>query len=260
MGNVKLPFGRTQVSADEISELVRVNRASQLLHESGKTDSEDQIRSFIQTVPDLLGWLEQHGREFPWRYTTDPWRVYVSEILLQRTRGDAVAGIYDEFFSQFPDPETLNRADEKDIHDAVSSLGFGNQRTRTLQEVAELCHCEYGGDVPKDLEALKQSWRVGPYSARACLLFACAEPYALVDANVARVIGRVLDYEMPTQPHKSKTVYELMECLVPDDPEIARAFNLAFLDLGALICTPDEPQCPSCPLEDCCAFAATRLG
>jgi A/G-specific adenine glycosylase len=241
-----------------MTELVRVDRASQLLHENGKPDSEIQIRSFIQTVPDLLDWLEQHGREFPWRYTTDPWRVYVSEILLQRTRGGAVAAIYDEFFNRFPDPETLYRADEEEIHDVVSSLGFGNQRTRTLQDVAELCHCEYGGDVPQDLEVLKQPWRVGPYSARACLQFAFNEPHALVDANVARVIERVLDYEMPTQPHKSDTVYELMECLVPDDPEIARAFNLALLDLGALICTPDKPQCPACPLEDCCAFAATK--
>lgn len=121
------------------------------------------------------------------------------------------------------------------------SLGFVNHRTRTLQEVAELVYEQYDGTVPDSVSVLKEPWRVGDYSARACQIFARGEALALVDTNFARVVGRVLGYEMPGQPHKSDEVYSLLGALVPDDPALARAFNLAILDLGALVC-PLSPR------------------
>lgn len=103
------------------------------------------------------------------------------------------------------------------------------------------------------------SWSLVP--PRFCLdngeyekLFARKQPLALVDVNFARVIERVLGYEMPQQPHKSDDVYELLNALVPSDPAAARAFNLAILDLGALICTPDNPTCESCPINAACNY------
>ena len=141
---------------------------------------------------------------------------------------------------------------------APPSLGFGNQRTRTLREVAEMCHRDHCGNVPHNLEELKRPWRVGPYSARACLVFAFGDPLALVDSNIARIIERVVDYNMPTQPHKSDQVYKLMECLVPTDSDLARAFNLALIDLGAIICTTSRPECELCPLNSCCIYFAER--
>ena len=253
-----LPFGRTNVSVDEVRTLIDSEQAASLLENQGVPGADERVRVFVNSVPGLLEWLAQQGRDFPWRHTTDPWRVYISEILLQRTRGDAVEAIYDEFFARYSDPASLDSASADEIQAVVSSLGFGNQRTRTLQEVAELCTREYNGSVPQDLEELQRPWRVGPYSARACLLFAFGEPVALVDANVARVVGRVFDYEMPTQPHKSDIVYELMEALVPADGQLARAFTLAILDLGAMVCTPGTPACKQCPLNDCCAFFQSR--
>lgn len=178
----------------------------------------------------------------------------MTEILLQRTRADAVHEIYDDFFTRFPEPEALRDADEEEIRSTVRPLGFVNHRTRTLQEVAKLVCDEHGGGVPDDLDELKRPWRVGPYSARACQVFARGKTLALVDSNFARVMKRVLRYEMPKQPHKSDEVYTLLDSFVPSDPDLARAFNLAILDLGALICTPSSPACNDCPLQEGCYY------
>jgi A/G-specific adenine glycosylase len=252
---VALPFGQTAVDPETVVTESDVSTVSQILAESGIEDADDRVRKFLCEVPRLLTWLSKNGREYPWRFTTEPWHVYISEILLQRTRGDAVEQIYSDFFDRFPDPETLYQATDDEIHSTVASLGFGNHRTRTLGEVAELCVCEHGGEVPTDLAELQRPWRVGTYSARACLLFAYGEPQGLVDVNTARIISRVFGYEMPSQPHKSNTVQELLDALVPEAPGIARAFSFALLDLGALICTEPEPACESCPLVSECLYA-----
>jgi A/G-specific adenine glycosylase len=253
MGSM-LPFGRTQVTASEYRQLINKDEIVGHLESRDISKPEERVTSFIETIPDLLDWLEENGRDYPWRYTTDPWRVYVTEILLQRTRADAVADIYESFFNTFPDPPTLASADETTIFEEIQSLGFGNQRTRSLRDTAQTCVRESGGTVPEDLETLQEPWRVGPYSARACLLFAFDTPLALVDSNITRIFERVFDYEMSGQPHKSDAVYAFVETFIPDDPALARAINFSFLDLGAILCTSD-PQCPSCPLNECCAFA-----
>ncbi len=259
MTDSTFPFGTTDVSPDRIRELVDLNQAISIADDGSVIDAESRLRRFIQQVPDLLVWLEKNGRDYPWRNSSDPYRVYVTEILLQRTRGDAVNDIYDDFFTQFSTPQEIHDADEEVIRDTVRSLGFVNHRTRTLQEVSELICEDHDGDVPDDLATLEQPWRVGPYSSRACQLFARGHPFALVDSNFARVIGRVLGYEMPQQPHKSDEVYALMDALVPAESALARSFNLAILDLGALICTPSSPSCVDCPLQQACHYYETEV-
>jgi len=250
----RLPFGRTQITKSEYQRIIREDKVLEHLESEDTSKPNKRVTAFVETVPKLLDWLEQNGRDYPWRYTTDPWRVYATEILLQRTRADAVANIYESFFTKFPSPQALASADEQTIFGEVQSLGFGNQRTRSLRDAAQLCVREYDGTVPDDLEALQEPWRVGPYSARACLLFAFDKPMALVDSNIARIFGRIFAYEMPDQPHKSDAVYTFVGAFIPDDPGVARAINFSFLDLGAKICT-STPQCPSCPLKRCCSFA-----
>lgn len=252
---VEHPFGQTRISASEYENLIGTAEAIECLEACDVSESATRLRSFANNVPELLLWLEDHGREYPWRETKDPWKIYATELLLQRTRADAVANIYDSFFASFPTPEAVWDATDERIFEEVQSLGFGNQRTRCLREAAQLCVEECGGEVPDDLELLQQPWRAGPYSARACLLFAFDIPLALVDANTARIIDRVFDYEMPAQPHKSSEVYAFMETLIPDEAPLARAINFALLDLGALICTEQNPQCSACPLNSCCFFA-----
>jgi len=212
------------------------------------------IDEFLSLLPDLLIWLEKNGRVYPWRQTTDPWRVYCSEILLQRTRGDTVETVYDDFFGQFPHDEALYSAADEEIREIIEPLGFGNQRTRTLREVAELVHVEHDGDFPDSENELKKPWRVGPYSARATLIFAFNRALSLVDSNFARVLSRFSGCELPNQPHKSDSVYRVFDGLVPSDPGLARSFNLALLDLGAMVCTPSSPHCRACPLSaGCCS-------
>lgn len=249
-----LPFGRTQVRAQELQCYIDKQTATAVLSKAGVDSAADRLDSFISQLPDLLSWLETHGRDYPWRYTTDPWRIYATEILLQRTRGDAVASIYVEFFSTFPSPEAILEKSENRLRECVRSLGFVNHRVRTLTGAARLCVDEYNGEVPADLEALQRPWRTGPYTARACMLFAFNEPLALVDANTARITGRFFDYPLPAQPHKSDEIYQFLDALAPDQPALARSFNLALLDLGALRCTDGTPECDSCPVQTDCSY------
>lgn len=252
--DILLPFGRTSVSKAELHSLIDIETAVNVLKQEIGAGACDRVSRFIEQQPTLLAWLADNGRKYPWRLTQDPWRVYISEILLQRTRADAVADIYNDFFNLFPGPDSLNRASENEIKQMVKSLGFSNHRTRTLQDVAQLCKTEHEGNVPESLAELQQPWRVGPYTARATMMFAFNKPVALVDTNVARVTERVFGFEMPSQPHKSDHVYRFMDALVPDDPAVCRAINLSFLDLADAICTPESPDCQNCPLGPACAF------
>lgn len=259
MGEVELPFGETDASRDELLEVIDIDTAVSELEAVGVARSAAVVESFVGELPELLHWLDDAGREYPWRTTTDPWRIYATEILLQRTRSDAVAGLYEEFFESFPAPDSVLGADEADIHSLVSPLGFGNHRVRTLTEAAELCVHDFAGRVPQDLAALQRPWRVGPYTARACMIFAFGEPMALVDTNTARIIRRIFEYPLPEQPHKSERVYRFLDALAPADPGLARAFNFALLDLGALICTSTSPDCPSCPESPACRYAPNEF-
>ncbi|SEH15023.1 A/G-specific DNA-adenine glycosylase [Natronorubrum sediminis] len=248
------PYGKTEITVEEYEGQIDAEEIADHLAEGTTGDPAPRVESFIYTMPQFLDWLDSSGRDYPWRHTTDPWRVYATEILLQRTRADAVANIYEGFFDRFPSPNALMKSNDEMIYTQIKSLGFGNQRTRSLKEAAELCVTQYDGTVPADLDALQQPWRVGPYSARACLLFAFNQPISLVDSNIARIIERVFGYQMPNQPHKKDSVYELVDTLIPDTPELARSITFAFLDLGALICTEPHPKCNECPLNSCCLF------
>lgn len=249
-----LPFGRTDVSSEEIKQLIDREEATTQAERGGVENPAEKVEDFVDSVPHLLEWLEKRGREYTWRATNDPWKVYLAEILLQRTKADAVEKIYSDVVKQFPNPEALREASDEEIKEAVHSLGFGNHRQKTLNEVGRIFTEQFDGEVPDSVEELKKPWRVGDYSARATQLFARDKPMALVDANFARVIGRVFHYEMPQQPHKSKEVYAFLEALTPNDPDIARSFNLAILDLGALACTPNNPNCESCPISAACQY------
>lgn len=249
------PFGQTDVTADEYREAIDVEDAVEYLSEGDVSDPRNCVEDFVKQVPDLLEWLADNGRSFPWRRADDPWRIYISEILLQRTRAEAVKDVYDEFFDRFPEPEYVIEADDEEIFTTVKSLGFGNQRTRSLREAAHLCS-EHEGTPPADVDVLKEPWRVGPYSARACLLFGHEIPVALVDSNIARIVGRVFEYSMPSQPHKATAVYDLMESLTPQTGDLARGFYFSLLDLGAAICRSETPECDTCPLFEGCVYSS----
>lgn len=236
---------------------VSIEPTVEALVNTGIDDSKarDIAEGFVRSQPDLLTWWEQNGREFPWRQSRDSWEILVAEILLQRTRAEAVESVYKEFVERFPEPEALSQSPSEEIRKLVDELGFGSQRTRTLQDVAGTITTEHGGTVPTDPDKLENIWRIGPYSARATALFAHGKPVTLVDSNIARFFERQFDFEMPAQPHKDEQVERLVSGVTPTDPDLARAFYLAILDLAAHVCTPEEPRCTRCPVRDSCSHA-----
>ena len=245
-----LPFGRTSVSETEVRSLTNAERAGELLAKFGHDAPEAAVNSFLGSIPELLQWLEANGRTFPWRETTDAWEVYAAEVLIKRTNADAALRVFPRFIERYPSAAALAKADEEELRELVYEIGLVDNRVKTLQSVGE----QFADGLPDSVSELKEPWGVGEYSARACQLFARGDPQPLVDSNFARVVSRVMGIEMPSQPHKSKQVYALMNALTPQDTNIARAFNLGILDLGASTCTPTSPDCGLCPLNRGCNY------
>lgn len=245
----ELMLGETEVSEDEIRRQVDRETAISMLADADADMPQERIDEYIRAIPVALSWLEEHGRDFPWRRTKDPWKIYIAEILLQRTRASTVAGMYPGFLDEFPTPKSLHATDEVKIREHIKQLGFVNHRTRTLQEVAKLCSQEHENTVPDSLDALMQPWRVGPYVARAVQLFARDEPLALVDANIARVIHEMTTYPLPPQPHKSDRFYRFCQSFVPFEPEIGRSINFSLIDLGSIVFKPGRHNYSACPFH-----------
>lgn len=199
----------------------------------------------------LLGWFLQHQRSLPWRENKDPYRIWVSEIMLQQTRVDTVIPYYHRFMEKFPSIDALADAPEEEVLKAWEGLGYYS-RARNLQtavrEVKEL----YGGVVPDQPEDIASLRGVGPYTAGAILSIAYNKPEPAVDGNVMRVLSRFfLIEEDIMKPTTRKLMESLVRQLIPEGT--ASDFNQALMELGALVCTPKSPGCLTCPVMEQCA-------
>ncbi|MCQ2457405.1 MAG: A/G-specific adenine glycosylase [Clostridia bacterium] len=203
----------------------------------------------------LLAWYDAEKRVMPWRGIHDPYRTWVSEIMLQQTRVDTVRDYYTRFITAFPDVFALAEADEADVLKMWEGLGYYS-RARNLQEGARQVAERFGGILPSDPSVLASIRGIGPYTAGAIAAIAYDVPAAAVDGNVIRVISRFSGIrEDPTVPSVraliEKTVLALMNRKRPGD------FDQALMDLGATVCVPGTPDCDRCPLRDLCnAYAA----
>jgi A/G-specific adenine glycosylase len=150
-------------------------------------------------VRELLEWLQENGRIFPWRETTDARKVYAAELLLQRTKVDAVQNVFLKFIERYLSVDSLDGADEDELRKVVYELGLVDHRVKTLISVGE----EFSDGLPSSVDELKEPWDVGKYSARACQLFTRGDPQPLVDSNFARAISRVMKIQMPSQLYKT---------------------------------------------------------
>jgi A/G-specific adenine glycosylase len=205
------------------------------------------IKSFQD---DLIGWFTAEQRELPWRKDQDPYKVWVSEIMLQQTRVDTVIPYFNRFVENFPTVEALAGAEEEKVLKAWEGLGYYS-RVRNLQSAVREVHEKYGGrvpDSPKEISALKG---VGPYTAGAILSIAYGRPEPAVDGNVMRVLSRILlIWEDIAKPSSRKIFEEAVRRLIShENPSF---FNQALMELGALICTPSSPSCLLCPVRDHC--------
>lgn len=203
---------------------------------------------------DLIQWFEAEQRQLPWRENKDPYRVWVSEIMLQQTRVDTVIPYFNRFMESFPTLHHLADAGEEEILKAWEGLGYYS-RVRNLQAAVREVKASYNGivpDTPEDIISLKG---VGPYTAGAILSIAYGVPEPAVDGNVMRVLSRILlIYDDIAKPKTRKVFEDAVRTLISH--ENPSSFNQALMELGALICTPTNPACMLCPVnEHCEAFA-----
>ena len=198
----------------------------------------------------LLDWYRTNKRDLPWRRTKDPYRIWVAEVMLQQTRVDTVIPYYERFLKKFPDVRALARASEDSVLKAWENLGYYS-RARHLHEAARAVVKQFGGTIPDEMEDLRILPGVGAYTAGAILSIAYGKRFAAVDGNVIRVIARLFAIEDPVDGSKAKKrIVAIAERLVPEGAP--GHYNQALMDLGAGICTPRSPACPSCPLAAAC--------
>ena len=198
----------------------------------------------------LLDWYRIHKRALPWRKTKDPYRIWVAEIMLQQTRVDTVIPYYERFLNQFPTVGALARARLDAVLKAWEGLGYYT-RARHLLEAARIVAGQLGGRIPSDPDGLRKLPGVGGYTAGAILSIAFGKRTAAVDGNVIRVIARLFAIEDPVEGNRTKKrIGGIAARLVPaSEPG---HYNQALMDLGSGICTPRNPECPSCPLAAAC--------
>ena len=203
----------------------------------------------------LLPWYQQNGRARPWRRTKDPYKIWLSEIILQQTRVEQGMDYYLRFTEAYPTVELLASADEDEVMRLWQGLGYYS-RARNLHEAAR--QVVRMGGFPTSYAEIRKLKGVGDYTAAAIASFAYDLPHAVVDGNVYRVLSRFFGIATPIDTTAGKYQFSaLAQEILP--PKHAALHNQAIMDLGALICTPRSPQCAACPLADACiAHAENR--
>lgn len=200
---------------------------------------------------DLLAWYDRCARSLPWRGEGAPYRIWLSEVMLQQTQAETVKGYYARFLAAYPDVAALAAADEQAILKLWEGLGYYS-RARNLHAAARIVAGELGGVFPGSAEGLRRLPGIGPYAANAIASIAYGEPVPALDGNQARVLARVLAWEeiVRTPFDLLSPAAGLMDRARPGD------YNQALMDLGAAICTPKSPKCDACPVAGHCrAFA-----
>jgi len=199
----------------------------------------------------LLPWYENHKRDLPWRKDQEPYHIWLSEIMLQQTRVEAVKGYYARFLEKLPTIEDLANCDDETLHKLWEGLGYYS-RVRNLKKAAQKIMSTYGGTFPHTYDEIRALPGIGDYTAGAICSIAFGLPTPAVDGNVLRVLARLRsDSECVDEPkHKKRIQRELAEIY----PGQAGAFTQALMELGATVCLPNgEPKCDICPCSEFCA-------
>ena len=201
----------------------------------------------------LLSWYDRSGRSFAFRGPRDPYRVWLSEIMLQQTRTESVVPYYERFLALFPTVADLAAADEEEVLRCWQGLGYYT-RARNLHRAAKTVVNEYGGVFPRTAEALQCLPGIGPYTAAAIASIAFDEPVPAMDGNLIRVFARRTDEaEDALKPAAAARLAAEARRLMPEDRP--GDYNQALMDLGATVCTPGTPDCENCPVREGCLAA-----
>ncbi len=208
-------------------------------------------QSILACLPGaLLPWYQDNRRVLPWRRETDPYRIWVSEIMLQQTRVEAVKGYYARFLEALPNVSALASCDDELLHKLWEGLGYYS-RVRNLKKAAQIIMDEYSGAFPGEYEKILGLPGIGEYTAGAVCSIAFGQPTPAVDGNVLRVISRLTDDNTPIdQPAYKKTVQQSLARVYPKQ---AGDFTQALMELGATVCGPNRlPDCENCPCKGIC--------
>ena len=205
----------------------------------------------------LLTWYADHARDLPWRKSRDPYRVWVSEIMLQQTQVATVRDYFRRFTAAFPDVHSLAAADERQVMRLWEGLGY-YRRARQLHAAAKTVVAEHAGQFPQEVEALQTLPGIGRYTAGAIASIAFDQRAPILEANTIRLLSRLIAYrDDPLKAAGQRVLWQTAAEILPQQ-DVAR-FNQALMELGSLVCTPNDPKCKVCPLNGVCQAYKTGL-
>lgn len=214
---------------------------------------DTRVWKFVQTK--IVDWWSEEDHNFPWRAPDEEWRLLVTEVLLQRTRAETVAAVRDDFFSRFESPASLGDASEKEIADAIYSLGLA-WRAKYLRELGKTL-AERNSVVPEATDEIRELPGVGPYVAGAFQALHRNRHASFVDANVVRLLSRFFGFERDGETRRKRWFLELVEHLFDHDFE-PRTFGYALLDFTREVCAR-KAHCSVCPLRNRCVYGRDTL-
>jgi len=217
---------------------------------SNPAPANDSAGSKRKLQSAVLKWYEKHGRQLPWRSSADPYRVWLSEIMLQQTTVAAVVPYFERFTAAFPDVQALAAANVDDVLRLWEGLGYYS-RARNLHRAALVIVREHNGQLPEDVVALQSLPGIGRYTAGAIASFAFGVPAPIVEANTERLYARLIGLKQDVRATSSqRLLWQFAESIVPG--RRPGDFNQSLMDIGSGICRPKDPDCEHCPLKACC--------
>lgn len=206
--------------------------------------------NILEVQSSLIQWYSKHQRKLPWRKSDDPYRIWVSEVMLQQTQVNTVIPYYETFTEKFPAIEDLAKSDLEKVLKAWEGLGY-YARARNLHKASKVVIKDFNGKISDEWETFKRLPGVGEYIASAVLSIAFNKPYAVVDGNVKRVLSRLFSIDQPVNKASSDKLFKTnATCLL--DRTQPGTFNQAMMELGAIVCKPGNPQCDICPIQPFC--------
>ena len=214
-------------------------------------------RNKTQFAKNLLKWFARNAEIFPWRKTSDPYKVMISEMLLRRTRASSVLYVYEKFIRKFPNAKTLAESNVNEIRKVIRPLGMIGRAANLKHVACKITSHHVEGFPSKDSEMQELIGPQSRYTINAIRCFAWNERVPVFDANVKRIFERVFSIHFGTDAHKRKESWELALLLLPR--RNVKEYNWGLLDPGRLICTPARPHCAMCPLKSICDYAKANL-
>ncbi len=214
------------------------------------------MKDFSQKI---VEWFLKNARDLPWRRTSDPYKIWISEVMLQQTTVATVIPYFERFLKRFPDVRTLASAREEEVLKFWEGLGY-YRRAKNLHKGAQFVVSECEGRLPDSRDELMRVPGIGMYSSGAILSIAFRKAAAALDGNLIRVYSRYFGIEDPVDTRQIlKSLWQIAERHVPEDPLVRREFAEGMMELGALICTPKNPRCGECPVSKNCVALKTGV-